>query len=129
MATETPFGLSFGSYGDPRRYMNKQPPAKKIEQAVAKIKNSPLANIFGLALAGGGEQKTMPPSIPALGQGIGVPSAPSVGIKPNAPSVVGIPPASLQGPDLSLPQVASPIAQDVDLDNDGQIDNFWGLNK
>lgn len=126
---DTPFALSFGNYGDPRRYMNGQPPAKKIEQAAAKIKNSPLANIFGLALAGGGEQKTMPPSVPALGQGIGAPSAPSVGIKPNAPSGVGIPAGSFQIPNLVLPQISdfNAAPQATDADNDGQIDDFWGV--
>ncbi len=130
MAEETPFASSFGNYGDPRRYMNKGvSPAKKIEQAVSKIRNSPLANLAGIFLAGGGEE-SVPAAVPALGQGISAPVVPPVGLNPSARSGVGIAPGSFQMPNLNLPQIetAAP-AQGVDIDGDGLVDNFWGINK
>jgi hypothetical protein len=128
MAEETPFGLSFGSYGDPRKYMNKGgSPGKKVEQFVAKIKNSPLANLAGIMLAGGGEPSSSPVPAPALGQGISAPAVPPVGLNPNA-SGVGIAPGSFQMPNLTLPQIGTAApAQSVDADGDGQIDDFWGV--
>jgi len=130
MAEETPFALSFGNYGDPRRYMNKGvSPAKKIEQAVSKIKDSPLANLAGILLAGGG-QESAPASAPALGQGISAPVAPPIGVNPNAPSGLGIKPGSFQMPNLTLPQIGTAApTQSVDIDGDGLVDNFWGINK
>lgn len=121
MAEETPFGLSFGSYGDPRRYMSKGvSPAKKIEAAVAKIKNSPLANLAGILLADGGSQSPSPVPAPALGQGVSVPAAPSIGINANVPGAV----APSAAP---MPQVAPTAMPTQDADGDGQIDSFWGV--
>ena len=117
MAAETPFGLSFGSYGDPRRYMNKGvSPGKKVEAAVAKIRNSPLANLAGIFLADGGSESPVP--APALGQGISAPTAPSIGINANIPGAVA--PSAPQ-----MPQAAPMPTQDTD--GDGQIDDFWGV--
>jgi len=120
MAAETPFGLSFGSYGDPRKYMNKGgSPGKKVEQFVAKIKNSPLANFAGIMLAGeGGEPALSPVPAPALGQGVSVPSAPSIGV--NIPGAVA--PGS-----APAPQAAPSVMPTQDLDGDGQVDEFWGV--
>lgn len=122
MAEETPFGLSFGSYGDPRRYMNKgESPAKKFQEKIAKIQKSPLANLAGLFLAGG-EESASPNSVPApaLGQGVSVPAAPSIGLNANIPGAV-VPGAA------PMPQAAPMPAQDVD--GDGQIDSFWGVKQ
>lgn len=133
MATETPFGLSFGNYGDPRKYMGQgESPAKKIQQKIAKIQKSPVANLLGIGLAGvGGEPVPSPTSAPALGQGVSVPGAPPVGINMNAPSGTGIAPGSFEIPNLTLPQIGLPNmpAQGADLDGDGLIDDFWGLKK
>lgn len=121
MAEETPFALSFGSYGDPRRYMNKGvSPAKKIEAAVAKIKNSPLANLAGILLADGGSESPSPVPAPALGQGVSVPSAPSIGLNANIPGAVA--PGS-----APVPQAAPNVMPAQDADGDGQIDSFWGV--
>jgi hypothetical protein len=132
MAAETPFASSFGNYGDPRRYMNKgESPGKKVEQFVAKIKNSPLANLAGILLAGGGEESASSPvPAPALGQGLSVPVAPSIGMNPNARSGTGIAPGSFQTPNLVLPQITDFNAppSNADLDGDGQVDKFWGVN-
>jgi hypothetical protein len=105
-------------------------PAKKVEAAVAKIKNSPLAGLLGIGLAdGGGSASPKPVPAPALGQGISVPSAPSVGINPNAMGGTGIAPGSFQIPNLVLPQIGdfNAAPQMGDADGDGQIDNFWGV--
>jgi hypothetical protein len=120
MAEETPFGLSFGSYGDPRRYMNKGiSPGKKVEQFVAKVRNSPLANLAGIMLAGeGGKPALSPVPAPALGQGVSVPSAPSIGV--NIPGAVA--PSS-----APMPQAAPSVMPTQDLDGDGQVDDFWGV--
>jgi hypothetical protein len=127
---DTPFAESFGKYGDPRRYMGSASPAKKVEQFAAKIKNSPLAGLLGIGLAGGGGS-TSPKPIPApsLGQGVSVPSAPSVGINPNAMGGTGIAPGSFQIPNLVLPQIGdfNAAPQMNDADGDGQIDGFWGV--
>lgn len=122
MAAETPFALSFGSYGDPRRYMNKGiSPGKKIEAAVAKIKNSPLANLAGILLAdGGGSESPSPVPAPALGQGVSVPTVPSIGLNANIPGAV----APSAAP---IPQVAPSVMPAQDADGDGQIDDFWGV--
>lgn len=124
MAEETPFALSFGSYGDPRRYMNKGvSPGKKIEAAVAKIKNSPLANLAGILLAdGGGSESPSPVPAPALGQGVSVPTVPSIGLNANIPGAVA--PGS-----APMPQAAPNVMPAQDADGDGQIDSFWGVQK
>lgn len=120
MAEETPFALSFGSYGDPRRYMNKGvSPGKKIEAAAAKIRNSPLANLAGIFLAGG-ESAPSPVPAPALGQGISVPAVPSIGLNANIPGAVA-PGAA------PMPQAAPNVMPAQDTDGDGQIDDFWGV--
>jgi hypothetical protein len=118
MAEETPFGLSFGNYGDPRRYMGGASPAKKVEKFVAKIKNSPLANLAGIMLADGGDSSSSPVPAPALGQGVSVPAAPSIGV--NIPGAVapGFTP---------MPQAAPSVMPTQDLDGDGQVDDFWGV--
>lgn len=123
MATKDPFahlGTEFMSWQS----------APSITQAL-KGGQSPLLNLFGIALAGGGQPGAQPSPAPAMGQGIGVPVAPPVGINPNAPSGTGIRPGSFQMPNLTLPQISSPMtpAQGQDLDGDGLIDNFWGLKK
>ena len=121
MAEETPFALSFGNYGDPRRYMNKGvSPGKKIEAAVAKIKNSPLANLAGILLADGGEESPSAVPAPALGQGVSVPSVPSIGLNANIPGAVA--PGS-----APVPQAAPNVMPAQDADGDGQIDSFWGV--
>ena len=121
MAEETPFALSFGSYGDPRRYMNKGiSPGKKVEQFVAKIKNSPLANLAGIFLADGGEESPSPVPAPALGQGVSVPVAPSIGLNANTPGAVA--PGS-----APTPPAAPTVMPSQDADGDGQIDSFWGI--
>lgn len=131
MAEETPFASSFGNYGDPRRYMNKGVlPGKKVEQFVAKIKNSPLANLAGIILADGGE-KSAPSAIaaPALGQGISAPVVPPVGANPNASGGLGIKPGSFQlsTPTFSEVQATNTPAPSTDMDGDGQVDSFWGV--
>lgn len=131
MAEETPFASSFGNYGDPRRYMNKGgSPGKKVEQFVAKIKNSPLASFMGIGLAGeGGKPSPSPVPAPALGQGVSVPVVPPIGTNPNAASGVGIAPSSIQtvNPALSQMEAASTPAPGTDMDGDGQVDSFWGI--
>jgi hypothetical protein len=132
MATkEIPFAESFGNYGDPRRYMNKgEMPGKKVEQFVAKIKNSPLASLAGIFLAGEGEESA--PSAtpaPALGQGISAPVVPPIGANPNASGGLGIKPGSFQlsTPAFSQMDAASTPAPGTDTDGDGQVDSFWGV--
>jgi hypothetical protein len=137
MAEETPFGLSFGNYGDPRKYIGKgESPGKKVEQFVAKIKNSPLANLAGIMLAGGGESSSSPVPAPALGQGISVPAVPPIGLNPSLAnrSGEGIAPGSFQMPELfkkpnlTLPQIGTTTpTQGTDADGDGQVNSFWGV--
>jgi hypothetical protein len=96
--------------------------------------NSPLLNLLGIALAGGGQASE--PSVASqgigqgMGQGVSAPIAPPIGINPNAGGL-GISPESFKLPNLTLPQIGSPMmpTQNVDLDGDGVIDNFWGLKK
>jgi hypothetical protein len=124
MATkEIPFAESFGNYGDPRRYMNKGiSPGKKVEQFVAKVRNSPLAGLMGIGAAGDGTTAPGPVPAPvpasALGQGVSVPSAPSIGV--NIPGAVA--PGS-----APAPQAAPSVMPTQDLDGDGQVDEFWGV--
>ena len=129
---DTPFAESFGNYGDPRRYMGQgQAPGKKIEQFVAKHRNNPVLGALGIGLSGLlGKPESQATPAPALGQGVSAPIAPPIGINPNAGGV-GIAPGSFQLPNLTLPQIGSPMmpTQNVDLDGDGVIDNFWGINK
>jgi hypothetical protein len=126
MATkEIPFAESFGNYGDPRRYMNKGiSPGKKVEQFVAKVRNSPLAGLMGIGAAGGGTTAPSPVPAPvpasALGQGVSVPGAPSIGVNANIPGAVA--PGS-----APMPQAAPSVMPAQDLDGDGQIDDFWGV--
>jgi hypothetical protein len=124
MATkEIPFAESFGNYGDPRRYMNKGiSPGKKVEQFVAKVRNSPLAGLMGIGAAGDGTTAPGPVPAPvpasALGQGVSVPGAPSIGV--NIPGAVA--PGS-----APAPQAAPSVMPTQDLDGDGQVDEFWGV--
>jgi hypothetical protein len=124
MATkEIPFAESFGNYGDPRRYMNKGiSPGKKVEQFVAKVRNSPLASLIGIGAAGDGTTTPVPAPVPApaLGQGVSVPSAPSIGVNANIPGAVAFGAAP-------IPQVAPTVMPAQDADGDGQIDSFWGV--
>ena len=118
MAEETPFGLSFGNYGDPRKYMGKgESPAKKIQEKIAKIQKSPLANLAGILMAGGNEND----SEAAPSPGIAPPAAPQIGVNPNAP--IGM----TGSPGIIQTQPAATQTPNVDLDGDGQIDNFWGV--
>ena len=91
---------------------------------------SPLLNLLGIAMAGGGQTPEQPGAAPALGQGISAPVAPPIGINPNAGGL-GISPGSFKLPNLTLPQIGMPStpAQGQDLDGDGKVDNFWGLKK
>ena len=131
MAAETPFGLSFGNYGDPRRYMGRgESPGKKVEQFVAKHKDNPVLGALGISLSGLlSNPAAKPVPAPALGQGVSVPSAPSIGMNPNAMGGTGIAPGSFQMPNLVLPQISdfTKPPQGADLDGDGQVDKFWGV--
>lgn len=122
MATKDPFA-NLGN-----EFMSWQS-APSITQTL-KGGQSPLLNLLGIALAGGGQAPEQPIAAPAMGQGISAPVAPPVGINPNA-SGVGIAPGSFQMPTLTLPQIGMPgiPAQGQDLDGDGLVDNFWGLKK
>ena len=94
-----------------------------------KGNNSPLLNLLGIALAGGGQAPEASVASQGMGQGVSAPIAPPVGINPKA-SGVGIAPGSFQMPNLNLPQIGiTAPAQGVDLDGDGLVDNFWGLKK
>lgn len=122
MATKDPFA-NLGT-----EFMNWQS-LPSLTQTL-KSGQSPLLNLLGIAMAGGGQAQEQPIAAPALGQGISAPVAPPVGINPNA-SGVGIAPGSFKLPNLTLPQIGSPMmpAQNIDLDGDGKVDNFWGLKK
>jgi hypothetical protein len=95
-----------------------------------KGNNSPLLNLLGIALAGGGSTPEASVASQGMGQGVSMPIAPPIGVNPRT-SGVGIAPGSFQMPNLTLPQIGSPMmpAQNVDLDGDGKVDNFWGLKK
>ena len=135
MATkEIPFAESFGNYGDPRRYMNKGiSPGKKVEQFVAKVRNSPLASFIGIGAAGDGTTAPSPVPAPvpapALGQGVSVPAVPPIGTNPMAPSGLGISPGSMQmsNAGLSPTEAINAPAPGTDMDGDGQVDSFWGV--
>jgi hypothetical protein len=138
MAATTPFGESFGNYGDPRRYMGQgKSPGKKIEQFVAKHKDNPVLGALGISLSGLlAEPSPAPVPAPVLGQGISAPAIPPVGINPNLAnrSGEGIAPGSFQMPELfkkpnlTLPQIGTATpASNSDLDGDGQVDSFWGV--
>jgi hypothetical protein len=114
---DTPFGTSFGNYGDPRKYMGQgQMPAQKIADKIKKIQASPLANVLGIMFAGDNEKTSPDGSVPSpvSGQAPIAPSAPTVEASPVAPSIV-------------TPQPAATPAQGVDADGDGVVDNFWGV--
>ncbi len=132
MSEKIPFGLSFGNYEDPRKYMGQgQSPGKKIEEKIAKIRNSPLAGLLGIGLSGLASQSA-PSATPAfaLGQGISAPIVPPVGVNPTASGGVGIRPGSFQMSTPTLPQIGTGMpAQNVDIDGDGLVDTFWGINK
>jgi hypothetical protein len=92
---------------------------------------SPLLNLLGIALAGGGSTPESSDEGQAMGQGVSAPVAPPIGVNPNARSGTGIAPGSFQLPTLTLPQIgaATTPAQGADLDGDGLVDNFWGIKK
>jgi hypothetical protein len=132
MATkEIPFAESFGNYGDPRRYMNRgESPGKKVEQFVAKIRNSPLAGMMGIGLAGEGKEPALSSvPAPAMGQGVSVPAVPPMGTNPMARSGLGISPGSMQmsNAGLSPIEAINAPAPGTDMDGDGQVDSFWGV--
>jgi hypothetical protein len=125
MATESPFanlGLEF------MRWQN----VPSISETIIGGK-SPILKTIGLLLGGNGEKGSEEGGQPAgLGQGVAPPTVPGgVGMNPNAPSGVGIPPSQFKLPGMTLPQLGTaPSAQPgVDVDGDGQIDNFWGIKK
>lgn len=123
MAAENPFanlGLEF------MRWQN----LPSITETIAGGK-SPILKTLGILLAGSG-QESQEPAAPGMGQGVAPPAVPGgVGMNPAARSGVGIAPSQFQVPNLTLPQLGTaPSAQPgIDVDGDGQIDNFWGLNK
>ena len=121
MATKDPFA-NLGN-----EFMSWQS-APSIIQTL-KGGNSPLLNLLGIALAGGGSTPEPSSMGQGMGQGVSAPVAPPVGVNPNAGGV-GIAPGSFQLPNLTLPQIGiTTPAQGVDSDGDGLVDNFWGLNK
>lgn len=95
--------------------------------------SSPLLKGLGILLAGG-DKKTedqSDQSSPSLGQGIAPPSVSSgIGVNPQK-SGTGISPNQFQMSGLTLPKLGTPTtsSQGVDLDGDGQVDNFWGIKK
>jgi hypothetical protein len=126
MATKDPFanlGNEFISWQS----------APSITQTL-KGGQSPLLNLLGIALAGGGSAPESPAMGQEMGQGMGqgvsAPVAPPIGVNPSS-SGVGIAPGSFQLPSLTLPQIgaATTPAQGADLDGDGLVDNFWGIKK
>jgi hypothetical protein len=138
MAAETPFGLSFGNYGDPRRYIGQgQAPGKKIEKFIEKNKDNPVLGALGISLSGLlGDPASKQTPAPSLGQGISVPVAPPIGLNPGLAnrSGKGIAPGSFQMPELfkkpnlTLPQIGTATpTQGADADGDGQVDSFWGI--
>ena len=124
MAAENPFsnlGLEF------MRWQN----VPSISETIMGGK-SPVLKTLGMLLAGGESEQAGQPAAPALGQGVAPPAvAGGQGMNMNKPSGVGIAPGQFQMPSLTMPQLGtSPAAAPgVDVDGDGQIDNFWGIKK
>jgi hypothetical protein len=118
MAEETPFGTSFGNYGDPRRYIGKgEMPAKKIQEKIAKIQASPLANVLGIMFAGDNQKSSPAGAVPS-------PTTNQTGVAPVNPSM-GVSPVV---PNLGAESVNSVTPmQGTDVDGDGVVDNFWGV--
>lgn len=89
---------------------------------------SPILNLLGLALGGMGMEGQ---SAPPLGQGIAPPAGPQMGVNPVKPGGLGISSSQFNIPSLTLPQIGTPTSQapGIDIDGDGQVDNFWGLKK
>ena len=115
MAAETPFGTSFGNYGDPRKYIGKgEMPAKKIADKIKKIGDSPLANVLGIMFAGDNQKPAPAGAVPS-------PTTNQTGVSPVSPSV-GIPPVA---PVIGTEAVDA--TQGTDLDGDGVVDSFWGV--
>jgi len=118
MAAETPFGTSFGNYGDPRKYMNKgEMPAQKIANKIAKIQSSPLANVMGILFAGDNQKPSPAGAVPSptTNQTAVEPVNSSVGVSPVAPNL------NAEPIDTTTP------TQGADVDGDGVVDNFWGV--
>jgi hypothetical protein len=116
MAAETPFGTSFGNYGDPRKYMGQgQMPGQKIADKIKKVQASPLANVMGIMFAGDNQKPAPNGAVPSPAPVAPVgPVAPTIETSPAAPSIVAPEPAATQ-------------SQGVDADGDGVVDNFWGV--
>lgn len=106
-----------------------------LSESIAKIASgggSPVLKTIGMLLAGGGSQGSESPAEPALGQGIAPPFAPGgQGMNMSKPSNVGIAPGQFQVSNLSMPKLgtAPTTGPGIDVDGDGQIDNFWGIKK
>ena len=117
MARDTPLGMEF---------MNWQN-APSLTEAIAGGK-SPLLKGLGILLADGGQEKPVGVPAPGLGQGVSLEGG--VGVAPGKSSGLGISQNQFAIPNLTLPQIGQPSAQQgVDIDGDGQIDSFWGFNK
>lgn len=105
-----------------------------ITETILGGKN-PLLKAAGILLAGNGQEgsETATPNM-GMGQGVAPPvaNAPAggVGINMNKSSGIGIAPGQFQIPSLSLPKIGTQTNQPgIDVDGDGQIDNFWGIKK
>lgn len=107
-------------------------PFKNLGLEYMNWRNAPsIGPLLGLFLADSGKEEQNQ-NQPALGQGIAAPTVPGgLGVSPTKPSGIGIAPGQFQMPSLTLPQIgAAPMAQSgVDLDGDGQVDNFWKVKK
>lgn len=110
-----------------------------LSESIAKIASgggSPVLKTIGMLLAGGGSQGSETSAEPALGQGIAPPSVPGgQGMSMNKPSGIGIAPGQFQVSNLAMPKLGTPATPTnptgpgIDVDGDGQIDNFWGIKK
>lgn len=119
MAKDTPLGMEF---------MNWQN-APSLTETIMGGK-SPLLKGLGILLASGGSDESSPAGAvpPALGQGVSMGGG--VGVAPGKLSGLGISQNQFAIPNLTLPQIGQPNAQQgIDTDGDGQIDSFWGFKK
>lgn len=116
MADNVPLGMEF------MRWQS----LPSVADAVGKSK---LLKGLGILLAGSGAQEETPAA--PLGQGVAPPTiGGNIGLNPMKSSGIGIAPGQFQMPNLTLPQIGQAMPQQgVDLDGDGQIDNFWGVKK
>lgn len=117
MARDTPLGMEF---------MNWQNAPSLLETITSG--KSPVLKTLGILLAGNGEQQSVGVPAPSLGQGVSLGGG--VGVAPNKTSSVGISQNQFAIPNLTLPQIGQQtVSPGIDVDGDGEIDNFWGLNK